>query len=71
MLTLVTGATGLVGNNVVRALVARGQQVRVLTRETSDPRPLAGLDIERCHGDVRDREAVLRACRGVERIVHA
>jgi dihydroflavonol-4-reductase len=61
----------LVGNNVVRALLERGQQVRVLTRETSDPRPLQGLDVEPYHGDVRDREAVLRACRGVDRIVHA
>jgi dihydroflavonol-4-reductase len=71
MLTLVTGATGLVGNNTVRALLERGERVRVLTRETSDPRPLAGLDVESCHGDVRDRDAVLRACRGVDRIVHA
>lgn len=32
MLTLVTGATGLVGNNVVRLLVEQGERVRVLIR---------------------------------------
>jgi dihydroflavonol-4-reductase len=71
MLTLVTGATGLVGNNVVRWLLDHGQQVRVLEREGSDPRPLKGLDIERARGDVRDLAAIRNACRGVGRIVHA
>lgn len=71
MLTLVTGATGLVGNNVVRMLLERGEQVRVLARASSDPRPLAGLDVERVSGDVREAEAVASACHGVDRIVHA
>ncbi|MCE9556871.1 MAG: NAD-dependent epimerase/dehydratase family protein, partial [Planctomycetes bacterium] len=38
MLTLVTGATGLVGNNVLRLLLERGMAVRVLARETADAR---------------------------------
>jgi len=71
MLTLVTGATGLVGNNVVRLLLERGQSVRVLARETSDPRPLVGLDVEIVRGDVRDAASVERAVQGVERIVHS
>jgi dihydroflavonol-4-reductase len=71
MLYLVTGATGLVGNNVARLLLQRGEQVRVLTRSTSDPRPLAGLDVETFQGDVRDAESVERAVQGVERIIHA
>ena len=71
MLYLVTGATGLVGNNVARALLARGDRVRVLTRATSDPRPLAGLNIEIAKGDVRDAAAVEAAVGGVDRVVHA
>lgn len=71
MLTLVTGATGLVGNNVVRMLLERGDAVRVLQREGSDPRPLAGLDVEIARGDVRDAAAVEQACRGVNRVIHA
>jgi dihydroflavonol-4-reductase len=71
MTILVTGATGLVGNNVVRLLLERGQQVRVLVRESADPRPLEGLDVERATGDVRDAESVARACRGAQGVIHA
>ena len=69
--TLVTGATGLVGNNVVRMLLGRGEAVRVLAREGCDPRPLAGLPVEVALGDVRNCESVRGACRGVTRVVHA
>lgn len=71
MITLVTGATGLVGNNVVRALLEQGQAVRVLVRQTADDRPLAGLEVERIAGDVRDADSVRRAMQGVDRVVHA
>ena len=64
MVTLVTGATGLVGNNVVRRLLADGRAVRVLARDGADPRPLAGLDVEIARGDVRDAASVARAVRG-------
>ena len=71
MTFLVTGATGLVGNNVVRPLLERGQAVRVLVRRESDPRPLQGLDVERVWGDVRDAAAVRQACQGVSVVVHS
>ncbi|MCE9555950.1 MAG: NAD-dependent epimerase/dehydratase family protein [Planctomycetes bacterium] len=71
MLTLVTGATGLVGNNVLRLLLERGMAVRVLARETADARPLSGLNVEVVRGDVRDEAAVRRAVAGVQRVVHA
>ena len=71
MITLVTGATGLLGNNVVRLLLARGESVRVLVRESSDPRPLEGLDVETARGDVRDAAAVRRACDRVDVVIHA
>ena len=68
---LVTGATGLLGNNVARLLLERGRRVRVLVREGSDPRPLAGLDLEVVHGDVRDAGTVRTAAAGVSAIIHA
>lgn len=71
MLTLVTGATGLVGNNVVRLLLERGHAVRVLYRPNGDSRPLAGLEVEFASGDVRDAASIERACRGASRVIHA
>ena len=71
MVTLVTGGTGLVGNNTVRHLLERGATVRVLARDRADSRPLAGLDVEIIRGDVRDRQAVGLAMRGADCVVHA
>lgn len=71
MLILVTGATGLLGNNLVRLLLARGDQVRVLTRASADPRPLAGLAVEAVEGDIRDEASVVKACAGVEGVIHS
>ncbi|MBI5710697.1 MAG: NmrA family NAD(P)-binding protein [Candidatus Eisenbacteria bacterium] len=50
---LVLGATGTVGSNVVRELLARGQQVRVLTRDPARARAL-GPDVEFLKGDLLD-----------------
>ena len=71
MKTLVTGAGGLVGNNVVRQLLDDGHAVRVLMRPQNDLRALAGLDVEIALGDIRDRKAVLAACQGIDTVVHA
>ena len=67
---LVTGATGFIGANVVRALLARGGDVRVLVRPTSDRGNLAGLPVEEAVGDLRDAEAVGRAVRGCQTVFH-
>lgn len=67
---LVTGATGLLGNNVVRQLLAAGETVRVLVRAGSDARPLADLKVERVVGELRDAGAVTEAVRGADVVVH-
>ena len=69
--TLVTGATGLVGNNVVRQLLAKGGAVRVLKRESSDSRPLDGLDVQEAIGDICQADSVQQACQGVDAVIHA
>lgn len=70
MLTLVTGATGLVGNNVVRRLLAEGQPVRALVRSSGPPRALSGLGVELVRGSICNFDDSLRACDGVERVIH-
>jgi dihydroflavonol-4-reductase len=65
---LVTGGTGFIGAHVVRALLARGDDVRVTTRPSS--RSAVPDDVERVTADVTDRRAVRRAVRGVERVFH-
>jgi dihydroflavonol-4-reductase len=70
MKVLVTGATGLVGNNVVRMLVERGDKVRVLARNPQD-RSLAGLPLDVVQGDICDSAAVRGAVRGVDLVIHS
>jgi len=70
MTTLVTGATGHIGNNLVRALLARQERVRVLCRPSSSPKPLEGLDVERVEGDLRDAGSLARAVAGATRVYH-
>lgn len=64
----VTGATGLIGSKLCGALLARGDRVRALVRDTS----AAELDpgVELLEGDIADPEAVARGAGGADAIVH-
>jgi len=69
---LVTGATGLVGNNVVRMLVARGESVRAFVRSApAAQRCLAGLPVEIVHGAIDDEERVQAAVDGARVVIHS
>ncbi|HXO43950.1 MAG TPA: hopanoid-associated sugar epimerase [Candidatus Cybelea sp.] len=70
MTTLVTGATGFLGSHVARQLVTAGDSVHVLVRSTSNLQSLDGLDALRVVGDLRDRESLERAMKGVRRVFH-
>ena len=67
MKLLVTGATGFLGGRIVEKLISSGHTVRALVREPRAPNGGA----ETIEGDVRNGEAVLRAARGCDAIVHA
>jgi dihydroflavonol-4-reductase len=67
---LVTGATGFLGASVARVLLERGRDVRLLVRESSDRRNVAGLDAEIHTGDVRDAAAVSSAVAGCDEVYH-
>jgi len=73
MRVLVTGGAGFIGSNVVRALLARGDDVRVLDNFSTGSRAnLAGLEghVELVEGDLRSYERVHTAVRGVEIVLH-
>jgi len=68
VITAVTGATGHVGANLVRALLDDGRTVRAINRQRS--RALDGLDIEFVSADVLDADAMRRALEGVDVVYH-
>ncbi|MGH3128116.1 MAG: NAD-dependent epimerase/dehydratase family protein, partial [Gaiellaceae bacterium] len=73
MKALVTGGGGFIGSNVVRALLERGDEVRVLDNFSTGQRAnLAGLDsdVQLVEGDLRSYERVHAAVRSVEVVFH-
>jgi len=67
---LVTGATGHIGNVLVRKLIEKGEKVRTLIWRGEDITPLRGLNIEIVEGDVLDMSSLLNAFRGVHGVFH-
>src|SRR5206468_2082441 len=68
---LVTGGGGFIGSNLVRALLERGDDVRVLDNFATGRREnLAGLDVRVVEGELRSYERVHNAVRGVEVVFH-
>jgi dihydroflavonol-4-reductase len=69
---MLTGATGFVGGSLLRELLARDWEVRVLARPQSDPRNLNGHDrrCETVRGDLRDPGSVRRAMAGCDTVFH-
>lgn len=65
---LVTGAGGFLGLYIVEKLVGRGDRARAFCRRRHDE--LDALDVETLCGDLRDREATMAACRGMDAVFH-
>ena len=66
---LLTGATGVVGGELLPELLDAGHRVRVLVR---DPRKLGEhrVDVQITLGDLRDPLSIRHAMRGVETVIH-
>src|SRR5213082_571617 len=70
-IALVTGGGGFIGSNLIRALLERGDAVRVLDNfSTGNRANLEGLDVEVVEGELRSYERVHAAVRGVEVVFH-
>jgi dihydroflavonol-4-reductase len=70
MRTLVTGATGYLGVDLVHALRAQGREVRALARSDAGAARLEGSGAEVVRGDVTDPESLPAAFDGVARVFH-
>jgi dihydroflavonol-4-reductase len=70
MEVLVTGGGGFVGSHLVRLLLERGDRVRVLARNPKGLEVLGSLPYQPVMGDLRDRDSLLRAVEGCQRVYH-
>ncbi len=71
MRILVTGATGFLGNNIVRALLADDHEVTVAKRVSSDPRTLDGLNVQAVDVDLTDLPQVSPLIGDVDLVIHS
>ncbi len=69
-MVLITGATGHIGNVLVKELLRKKEKIRVFIPEGEDTRPIEGLDVEIVRGDIRDFDAVKEAVKGVDYVYH-
>ncbi|MFC1929838.1 SDR family oxidoreductase [Chloroflexota bacterium] len=67
---VITGATGHIGNVLVRALTTRGQVVRAFVLPSDDCCPLAGLNLEIIRGNVTDLKSLESAFAGADIVFH-
>jgi uncharacterized protein YbjT (DUF2867 family) len=69
---LVAGATGFLGSEICRQLVAKNKQVKGLIRTTSDATKVAhlkALGVETIEGDLKDKASLQKALQGVSAII--
>jgi dihydroflavonol-4-reductase len=71
MKTLITGASGLLGNHLTRLFLSKGLRVRVLIENENADDGLDDLAIEKCICDIRNPLQVRGCARGMDVIVHA
>jgi len=71
VLVAVTGATGLVGNNVVRFFLKLGFDILAVVHPEEGLQPLEGLSVKVVRADITNPEQIKEALKGAEAVVHA
>jgi len=64
-ISLVTGANGHLGNNLVRLLLSENKKVRATARNINNKESFKGLDCEVVQADITDRESLKKAFKGI------
>jgi len=67
---VITGATGHLGNVLVRKLVHMNKKVRALILPGEDIASLKGLEVEKVEGDVRVPDSLRKAFEGADIVYH-
>jgi len=70
MKCFVTGATGFLGSQVARQLLAKGADLRLLVRPTSRLDNIVDLPADRVVGDLRDVDSLRQGTAGCEFVFH-
>lgn len=70
MKALVIGATGIIGNNLVRHLLKEGLEVRTMARGITPALNMEGLEVEKIKGDLNDTKSVEVAMKGCDWVFH-
>ncbi|TDI97690.1 MAG: NAD-dependent epimerase/dehydratase family protein [Caldithrix sp.] len=68
--TFVTGATGLVGYNIVAALLKRSLKVKALVRSIGKGKRLLPEECELVQGDITDKDSLVKAMQGCSIVYH-
>ena len=71
MKVLLTGATGFLGNNLLRLLLEDGHSMTVTVRHGSDTRPLKGLSVEQVICDLADPEQASAIVGDSDLVIHS
>ena len=66
---IVYGGTGFYGRKVVERLIAKGQSVKVVTRNSENAKKIVGDEVEIFQGDVTEKGTIEKSLKNVSAIV--